>query len=120
MEDGTGGMKTWRFGIFMEKRRINTLLSVFLNLLLTGKDFSSLSIMAKMLYGLLLDRMGMASKNKWLDRENRVYVIYPIAEIQQDMCISRKKAMEILSELEEKGLVEKQIRGSGLPNLLIY
>ena len=87
-------------------------------LLLTGKDFSSLSIMAKMLYGLLLDRMGMASKNKWLDRENRVYVIYPIAEIQQDMCISRKKAMEILSELEEKGLVEKQIRGSGLPNLL--
>lgn len=87
-------------------------------LLLTGKDFSSLSIMAKMLYGLLLDRMGMASKNKWLDRENRVYVIYPIAEIQQYMCISRKKAMEILSELEEKGLVEKQIRGSGLPNLL--
>ena len=41
-------------------------------LLLTDKDFSSLSIMAKMLYGLLLDRMGMASKNKWLDRENRV------------------------------------------------
>ena len=87
-------------------------------LLLTGKDFSSLSIMAKMLYGLLLDRMGMASKNKWLDRENRVDVIYPSAEIQQDMCISSKKAMEILSELEEKGLVEKQIRGSGLPNLL--
>lgn len=87
-------------------------------LLLTDKDFSSLSIMAKMLYGLLLDRMGMAVKNKWLDKENRVYVIYPIVEIQQDMCVSRKKAMETLSELEEKGLVEKQIRGSGLPNLI--
>ena len=41
-----------------------------------------------------------------------------MSEIQQDMCNSRKKAMEILSELEEKGLVVKQIRGSGLPNLL--
>mgnify|MGYP000384101854 CR=1 FL=1 len=87
-------------------------------LLLTDKSFASLSIMAKMLYGLLLDRMGMAIKNKWVDKENRVYVIYPIAEIQQDMGISRKKAMDMLSELEDKGLVEKQIRGSGLPSLI--
>ena len=87
-------------------------------LLITGKEFSSLTIQAKMLYGLLLDRMGMSIKNKWLDQENRVYVIYPIKEIQQDMNITKKKAMEILSELEEKGLVEKQIRGSGMPSLI--
>lgn len=60
----------------------------------------------------------MSIKNKWLDQENRVYVIYPIKEIQQDMNITKKKAMEILSELEEKGLVEKQIRGSGMPSLI--
>ncbi len=87
-------------------------------LLMTGKEFSSLSIQAKVLYGLLLDRMGMSIKNKWTDKENKVYVIYPIAEIQQDMNITKKRAMECLSELEEKGLVEKQIRGAGLPNLL--
>ena len=34
------------------------------------------------------------------------------------MNITKKKAMEILSELEEKGLVEKQIRGSGMPSLI--
>ena len=88
------------------------------NLLITGQELSSLTIQAKMLYGLLLDRMGMSIKNKWLDQENRVYVIYPIKEIQQDMNITKKKAMEILSELEEKGLVEKQIRGSGMPSLI--
>lgn len=38
-------------------------------LLITGKEFSSLTIQAKMLYGLLLDRMGMSIKNKWLDQE---------------------------------------------------
>ena len=32
-------------------------------LLVTGEDFSSLSISAKILYGLLLDRIAMASKN---------------------------------------------------------
>ena len=58
-------------------------------LLITGKEFSSLTIQAKMLYGLLLDRMGMSIKNKWLDQENRVYVIYPIKEIQQDMNITK-------------------------------
>lgn len=87
-------------------------------LLITGKEFSALTIQAKMLYGLLLDRMGMSKKNKWLDQENRVYVIYPIKEIQHDMNITKKKAMEILAELEEKGLVQKQIRGSGMPNLI--
>lgn len=44
-------------------------------------------------------------KNSNLDSKNRVYVIYPIAEIQNDMHITRKKAMECLAELERKGLV---------------
>ena len=87
-------------------------------LLITDNQFSELTIQAKMLYGLLLDRMAMSIKNKWVDSKNRVYVIYPIAEIQNDMHITRRKAMECLAELERKGLVEKQIRGSGMPNLL--
>lgn len=87
-------------------------------LLILDKEFSTLTVQAKLLYGLLLERMEMSIKNKWLDQENRVYVVYPIAEIQQDLNISKKKAIESLAELENKGLVEKQIRGSGMPNLL--
>lgn len=87
-------------------------------LLVTDKEFASLTIRAKMLYGLLLDRMDISMKNKWIDNENRVYVIYPIREIQEDLNITKKKAMEALTELEQKGLVEKQVRGSGMSNLL--
>lgn len=87
-------------------------------LLITDTQFSELTIQAKLLYGLLLDRMAMSIKNKWIDNQNRVYVIYPITEIQNDMHITKKKAMECLAELAQKGLVEKQIRGSGMPNLL--
>ena len=35
---------------------------------------------AKLLYSLLLDRSTLSQKNKWLDDEGRIYIIYPIAE----------------------------------------
>lgn len=56
-------------------------------LLITDNQFSELTIQAKMLYGLLLDRMAMSIKNKWVDSKNRVYVIYPIAEKYRMICI---------------------------------
>lgn len=86
--------------------------------LVTDKEFSSLTIQTKMLYGLLLDRMRISIKNKWIDQENRVYVVYPVSEIQVDMNLSKKKAIECLAELEKKGLVEKRARGSGMTSLI--
>lgn len=76
-----------------------------------------ITIHVKVLYGLLLDRMGMAAKNKWVDERNRMYVVYPIQEIQKDMGVTRKKARECLSELENAGLIEKHFRGMGLPSI---
>ena len=87
-------------------------------LLMTEKMFDPISIDAKLLYGLLIDRMSMAKKNDWIDEENRVYVLYPIAEIQEAMGVSKKKAIACLADLEKFGLVEKKVRGLGLPNLL--
>lgn len=86
--------------------------------MMTAEIFAELSVQAKVLYGLLLDRMGTATKNSWIDEENKAYVIYPIAEIQEDMNISKKKAIDSLSELEKIGLVEKRQRGLGLPSWL--
>ena len=87
-------------------------------ILLTDNAYAYLSVEAKLLYGLVMDRMGMSLKNKWLDDDNRVYIIYPISEIQEELNVSRKKAMEYLSELETYGLVAKKSRGLGLPSLL--
>lgn len=86
--------------------------------MVTENLFSSLSLQSKILYGLLLDRIGVARKNDWIDEDKRVYVIYPIAEIQEDMKISKKKAIDSLSELENIGLIEKKQRGLGQPNIL--
>ena len=86
--------------------------------LLKDPAFANLSVYAKMLYSVLLDRMSLSSKNGWFDEENRVYIVYPITEAQEDLGIGKKKAMEVISELVEFGLLEKKRRGQGLPSLL--
>ena len=75
-------------------------------ILLLDEAFSALSLSAKVLYSVLLDRMGLSMKNKWLDEENKVYIIYQITEIQSDLGFSKKKAMDYLTELENIGLIE--------------
>lgn len=60
-------------------------------ILLLDEAFSALSLSAKVLYSVLLDRMGLSMKNKWLDEENKVYIIYQITEIQSDLGFSKKK-----------------------------
>ena len=87
-------------------------------IMLIDSTFQPLSIAAKVLYGVLLDRMTLSMKNSWLDEEQRVYIIYQIGEIQEDLGFTKKKAMDLLTELETFGLLEKKRRGHGLPNIL--
>ena len=88
------------------------------NAMVKDSVFSGLSVEAKFLYGLLLDRIGLSRKYGWIDNENRVYIIYQIAEISEDMGMSRKKAINCLKELERFGLVEKKRQGLNRPNIL--
>jgi len=87
-------------------------------IMLTDAAFQELSLASKVLYGVLLDRMSLSMKNNWFDEENRVYIIYQIGEIQEDLGLTKRKAMVLLSELEDFGLLEKKRRGHGLPNIL--
>ena len=47
-------------------------------LLMKGEEFKGLSTDAKLLYALLLDRMGLSMRNGWLDEEGRVYIYYTV------------------------------------------
>lgn len=49
--------------------------------LFTNARFAKLSCEAKVLYGLMLDRMGLSMKNKWLDEQNRVYIYFKLEDI---------------------------------------
>lgn len=86
--------------------------------LLKDKRFSRLSSDAKLLYGILLDRMQLSIRNQWIDEQNRVYIIYRITEIMEDFGYSNKKAGEMLNELHKFGIIEKVRRGQGKPDLI--
>ena len=83
--------------------------------------FSKLSSDAKLLYGLLLDRMSLSKASGWTDEDGRVYIIYTLREIQEDMCCGKDKAVKIMAELDCSkgiGLVERKRRGLGQPDIL--
>ena len=69
-------------------------------LLITGRQFKGLSTDAKLLYGLLLDRMGLSSRNGWYDELGRVYIYYPLDEIQADLNCGHDNAVKLLAELD--------------------
>ena len=90
-------------------------------LLITDQKFKHVSTDAKLLYGMLLDRMGLSAKNSWYDDYGRVYIYYTVDEICGDMCCGRDKAMKLLAELDQKkgiGLVERVKQGQGRPTKL--
>ena len=90
-------------------------------LLIKDDRFKNLSSDAKLLYGLLLDRMSLSMRNGWVDEQNRTYIIYKIGHIADDLNCSEDKAARVLSELDSKkgiGLVEKVRRGLGKPDII--
>ena len=87
-------------------------------LLFTDDRFSELSIEAKVLYGVMLDRMGLSIKNKWLDEQKRVYIVFTIDKIMNLLHCREQKANKLLKDLEEIGLIERKRNGLGKPNFI--
>ena len=90
-------------------------------LLFTEEYFSSLSCEAKVLYGLMLDRISLSLKNKWFDEQNRAYIIFTIEDVMELLNCKSQKAVKIMKELDAEdgiGLIEKIRQGFGKPNII--
>ena len=82
------------------------------------QQFQDLSIDAKTLYGILLDRMSLSVKNEWFDKKGRVFIIFTIEDVKRTLRCADNKATRLLRELEEFGLIERKRRGQGKPCLV--
>lgn len=88
-------------------------------ILFSQDKFWNVSTDAKLLYGILLDRMNLSARNGWLDEAGRVYIIFTIEEIKESLGCAEKKAVKLLDELEKKAeLIERKRQGIGKPNLI--
>ncbi len=90
-------------------------------MLFTAECFRSLSCESKVLYGLMLDRMGLSIKNRWIDEEDRVYIVFTVEETAELMNCGMQKAVKLIKELDTDngiGLIEKKRLGMGKPNVI--
>lgn len=88
-------------------------------LLFTDDRFNFISAEAKILYGILLDRMSLSSRNGWLDNQGRVFIIFTLEEVMAAIGCADQKATKLLNELDSKaGLIERRRQGQGKPSLI--
>ena len=90
--------------------------------LFTNERFWNISADAKMLYGILLDRMSLSAKNGWIDKNGRVYIIFTIDEAKMALNCAEQKATPdegILHHPEGVDLVPSNIELSGMEVALV-
>lgn len=88
-------------------------------ILFTSPKFRKLSCEAKLLYGLLLDRMQLSVKNRWLDADGKVYIYFSQEQIAEMMGCGLKKVGSLLAELDSRkgiGLITRIRQGLGKPD----
>ncbi len=89
--------------------------------LIKDERFKGISNDAKLLYGLMLDRMGLSMKNNWIDEENRAFIRYTVENIMEDINCGKEKAVKLMAELDSVkgiGLIERKRIGLGKPDII--
>ena len=72
---------------------------------------------AKLVYSLLLDRTALSKKHGWIDKQNRIYIIFPIAHIAAATRKGITAVKDALHELDSAGLIERK-RNFSAPNTI--
>mgnify|MGYP005802869873 CR=1 FL=1 len=89
--------------------------------LFTNERFWNISADAKMLYGILLDRMSLSMKNGWHDDQGRVYIVFTLEDVAATLGYKTEKAIKLFNELDTKkgvGLIERVRQGQGRASLI--
>ena len=83
--------------------------------LFTDEHYTNLSLEAKVLYGLMLDRMALSVRSGWMDNNNRVFIYFTLEEATSMLQCGHTKGVRLFGELEKLGLIERKKQGQGRP-----
>jgi hypothetical protein len=86
--------------------------------LFTNMKYKKMDPLAKVLYGLFLDRTTLSRVNGWVDDKGRVFFYFKISEIEELLSVSNKTAGNLIKELTKYDLLEVVRQGCNLPNIL--
>ena len=83
--------------------------------LFTDEHYQALSLEAKVLYGLMLDRMALSVRNSWMEKDGRVFIYFTLEEATAMLQCGHTKGVRLFAELEKLGLIERRKQGQGRP-----
>lgn len=81
-------------------------------------EYKPLSVHAKMLYGILLDRMHLSCKNDWFDENGEIFIYYSIQNVASALGCCKQKAVKALRELESVRLITRVKKGAGKQDMI--
>lgn len=81
--------------------------------LFSNKEFSGISSDAKLLYGILLERLSLSIKNGWIDEHNHAYLYFGMKQVCNLLHCSLRKCKDLFSSLENIGLLKRKNNGFG-------
>lgn len=87
--------------------------------LFTNPLYSNLNSDSILLYGLLLDRLSVSMKNKWIDKDGNIYLVYSRKEAQKMLKLSDKPITRAFRKLQDAKLIY-EIRTGFKKNNIIY
>lgn len=58
--------------------------------------FDTLSIGAKLLYGMMIDRMELSQRNGWIDEKGRAYIYFTVEEVKERFRCANDKAVKLM------------------------
>lgn len=82
----------------------------------TNEKYKKMSSDSKLLYGLLLERVGLSLKNEWVDEEKRIYIYFSREEAMEMLGIKKDKTIKLFKELQKYDLIKEIRQGLNKPN----
>ena len=86
--------------------------------LFESKKYKDISLEAKVIYTLFIDRLELSRKNNWINEKGEVYLIFKRNDIAEILNLTDKTVSKAIKELKQIELVYENRQGLGKPNLI--
>ena len=87
-------------------------------ILFKDPEYKDMPCEAKMLYGMMLDRMSLSIENQWFDEQKRAFIKVSEDFIMENLGCGRNKALNLMKILLESGLIERKKMGQGKSSII--
>lgn len=84
--------------------------------LFVGDLYKGLSLNAKVIYSMLLDRKELSRKNNWVDEFGQIFLLFTRENIMRILNISKPTAVKAFKELADCKLIIEERQGLNKPN----